>query len=165
MIRILSKNILDEKKEYNWKIKILKTKSKHIMIGIAQIIPEIINKEFVVSCKSLENHNSFLKKRSLMFYLIKKFDINIILNYGWYFNISNLSLYSDYPQNYRAKPITINNIQDEIKINVNMNEGTFNLILDNNYKIQIYNNIPLDKPISPSVLLYDEEDSIELIPL
>ena len=46
-----------------------------------------------------------------------------------------------------------------------MKDGTFNLILDNNNKIKLYNNIPLDKPISPSVLLYDEEDSIEIIPL
>ena len=135
------------------------------MIGIAQIFPEILKKEFVSSIKSIPNHNNILNKRSLMFYFIKKFDMNLILNYGWYFNISNSSLYSDSPHNYRAKSVTVNNIQDEIKINVNMKDGTFNLILDNNNKIQLYNNIPLDKPISPSVLLYDEEDSIEIIPL
>ena len=46
-----------------------------------------------------------------------------------------------------------------------MKDGVFNLIYDNNCKLEIYKNIPLDKPISPSVLLYDEDDSIEIIPL
>ena len=56
-------------------------------------------------------------------------------------------------------------MQDEIKININMKEGTFNLILENNNKLQIYKNIPIDKPVSLSVLLNDEEDSIEITQL
>ena len=163
-IRILSKNILELQKEYNWKLRIINSKSKQIMIGIAQPFPQILNKEFIYNFKSIPNNNGVLKKKSLMFYFIKKFDINLIFNYGWYFCLSNSSLFSDSPHNYRAKTINIENIVDEIKININMKEGTYNLIFDNN-NIQLYNNIPLDKPISLSVLLFDENDSVEIIPL
>jgi len=44
-IRILSKNILENNKEYNYRIKIVKSKSRTIMVGIAQIIPEYMNKD------------------------------------------------------------------------------------------------------------------------
>ena len=46
-----------------------------------------------------------------------------------------------------------------------MKNGTFNLVINEENKIQLYDNIPLNKPLSLSVLLYDEEDSIEIIPL
>ena len=80
-IRILSKNILEQQKEYNWRINILKSKSKKIMIGIAQIIPETLNKEFYYFIKSTPNYNNVLKKKSLMFYFKKKID-DLIFNYG-----------------------------------------------------------------------------------
>ena len=38
-----------------------------------------------------------------------------------------------------------------------------NLYTNDEKKKVFYDNIPLDKPISLSVLLYDEEDSIEII--
>jgi len=62
-IRILSKNILETQMEYNFKIRIIKSKSKQIMVGIAQINPEIIENEFLYSMKSLQNINSFWRKR------------------------------------------------------------------------------------------------------
>ena len=61
-VRILSKNILNEQKEYNLKVKILKSQSKQIMIGLAQTIPDIVNKNFIYSLKSLQNFSSVLKK-------------------------------------------------------------------------------------------------------
>ena len=45
-IRILSKNILKDKKEYSWKIKILKSKNKDIMVGVAQKEPKILYQNF-----------------------------------------------------------------------------------------------------------------------
>ena len=169
-IRILSKNILNEPKEYYFTIKILKTKSKNIMIGIAQTVPQILNKDFLSVFKSLQNqknplNKNTLRKRSLMVTILNKFDIDIILNYGWYYSISSSSLYSDFPQNYRGKSINLDNKNNEIKIKINMKDGLFDLILENNNIISLYNNIPLDKPISLSVLLFDEEDSIEIVSL
>ena len=73
-IRIFSKNILEQKKEYNYKINIIKSKSKQIMIGIAQIEPDLINKDFIQTIRSTPNSNSALKKRSLMYNLFKKIE-------------------------------------------------------------------------------------------
>ena len=101
-----------------------------------------------------------------MFYFTKKFGIDLILNYGWYYCLSNSCLFSDSPQNYRSHSINIDSkIQDEITININMKEGAFNSLLDNNNIKRLYNNIPLDKPLTFSVLLLDENDSIEIISL
>ena len=46
-----------------------------------------------------------------------------------------------------------------------MQNGTFSLYSndDENKKV-LYKDIPLNKPMSLSVLLYDEEDSIEILP-
>ena len=164
-IRILSKNILENNKEYNYKIKIIKSKSKQIMIGIAQITPEYTNKDFINTIiKYGSNFYSALKKKYLCYQLFKKWDkFDLPLNYGWYFCLKNSSLFSDSPENYRNN--TINYVVgDEIMININMYNGTYNLYLnDNENKINLYNKISLNKPISLSVLLYDEDDSIEII--
>ena len=118
---------------------------------------------YIISLKSNVNSNSITKKKLLNYYLTKKYDINIITNYGWYYNISNSSLYSDFPHNYRGKSINLENniLMDEIKFNVNMKNGTFNLML-NDKIIELYNKIPLDKEIAFSILLFDKEDSVEI---
>ena len=135
------------------------------MIGIAQIEPDLINKDFILTIRSFPNSNSALKKRSLMYNLFKKIETcDLIFNYGWYLSLNHSSLFSDSPYNYRNKGINFI-FKNEIKININMKEGTFNLLGDGHYILPLYNNIPLDKPISPAVLLYDEEDSIEIQPL
>ena len=133
------------------------------MLGIAEKKPETLNKEIVISLKSNTTSKSIIRKKLLNFYLTKKFDINIITNYGWYYNISNSSLYSDFPHNYRGESIFLenNDQMDEIKFNVNMKNGTFNLI-SNDKTNQLYNKIPLDKEIVFSVLLFDKEDSVEI---
>ena len=109
--------------------------------------------------------SSILRKNYLAYYLFKKLDkFELPLNYGWYFLIKNSSLLSDSPQNCRNNSINYK-VGDEFNININMQNGTYNLYPnDNDNKIVLYNKIPLDKPITLSVLLYDEEDSIEIIP-
>ena len=67
------------------------------------------------------------------------------------------------------KNIDINNINDniqldEFKFNINMKDGTFNLIKDNNI-IQLYNRIPINKHITFSVLLLNIDDSVEITQL
>ena len=168
VIRILTKNILEPQKEYNLKIKIIKSKSKKIMVGIAQVIPEIINTHNIANNMNIgpfQNTNMLLSKKYLMFHFLKKHKINLISNYGWYYSLSSSSLYSDKPHKYRGQVIDLNNniIEDEIKININMKDGSINLIFNNDNKLEIYNKIPLDKPISPSILLFDENDSVEII--
>ena len=164
--RILSKNVFENNKEYNYKIKIIKSKSKQIMIGIAQIATEYINKEFIyIIKKKSEDANSILRKNYLSYYLFQKLDkFELPLNYGWYFLVKNSSLFADSPYNYRNNSIKYK-VGDEFNISINMQNGTYNLYQnDNDNKIVLYNKIPLDKPMTLSVLLYDEEDSIEIIP-
>jgi hypothetical protein len=133
------------------------------MIGLAQITPEYINKDFMNNIKSGTNVNNFLKKKSLIYYLFQRMDkFDIYLNYGWYFSLNNSSLFSDSPQNYRNNSINYV-VGDEIKININMENGSYNLYSNNENKIVLYNKIPLNNPISLSVLLFDEDDSIEII--
>lgn len=45
-LRILSKNILKNKKEYCWKIKILNSKNKEIMVGVAQKETKMVYQNF-----------------------------------------------------------------------------------------------------------------------
>ena len=108
----------------------------------------------------------FLKRNFWCIFLNKKLDkSDLIVNFGWYLSINNSSLFSDAPQNFRNSNINFKINQDEIIININMKDRTFNLLTDGENKLQLYNNIPLNKPISPFILLYDEEDSIEIEPL
>ena len=120
---------LEYRKIYKWKISILKTKSKIIMIGITQE-ENIIN-------PSLNNIN------------------------GWYFYCFNSTLYSGKPHNYKNKKTNYDKVNNDIIVSFDMNKGNLDFILDNN-KIEGYTNIPLDKPLYPSVLLYDKDDKIEI---
>ena len=84
VIRILTKNILEPQKEYNLKIKIINSKSKNIMVGIAQVIPEIINTSIISRDKGF-NPIIYFSKKYLMTHFLKKYNINLIPNYGWYY--------------------------------------------------------------------------------
>jgi hypothetical protein len=73
-------------------------------------------------------------------------------------------LYSDAPQNFRDKKTKLNKIIDEIKIIMNMEKGILKFIVGNEDKGEIYENIPINEPIVPAVLLYDNNDSVQIIP-
>ena len=45
---------------------------------------------------------------------------------------------------------------------MNRKKRTLKFIIDNEDKGESYTDIPLDKPISPSVLLYEKNDSVEI---
>ena len=45
---------------------------------------------------------------------------------------------------------------------MNMKKRTLKFIIDNEDKSESYTDIPLDKPISPSILLYHTNDSVEI---
>ena len=113
-----------------WKIKILKTQYKYIMVGIAPI----------------------------------DFDINSsIYNYGWYFFCYDSTLYSGPPHNYVHKETNLNKVKDEVKIIMNLSKKTLKFIINNEDKGESYTNIPIDIPLSPAVLIYNKDDSIEIL--
>ena len=130
---ICEKELDKSKEECIWKIKILKTVNYDIMIGIATIDFDI-------------NTASFEKNR----------------NFGWYYFCNNGNLYSGRPHNYQNKNIFLKSRKNEIKVVMNMKKGSLKFIIDNEDKGDAYTNIPLDKPIFPSVLLYNTNNSVEI---
>ena len=128
---------LKEYCEYKWKIKILKSESKQIMIGVAPI-------DFNVN--QLDESD---------------FAINIC---GWYFYCYDLKLYSGPPHNYINKNSGINELLDEIVVIMNMNKRSLKFIVNNVDKGEQYQNIPIDKPLFPVVCLF-KPDTVEIIGL
>ena len=119
--------------EHIWKIKILKTSIYNIMIGVATI-------DFDINSASYESNK----------------------NYGWYYYCYNGQLFSGPPHNYQNKSTDLKTKKNEITVIMNMKNRTLKFIIDNEDKGNIYTDIPLDKPISPSVLLYNTNDSVEI---
>ena len=131
----ICENELDKsKEEHIWKIKILKTQNYEIMVGVATI-------DFDINTTSLEK----------------------IKNYGWYYYCNDGTLYSGSPHNYHNKGTNLKYKNNEITIIMNMKKRTLKFIIDNEDKGESYTDIPLDKPIAPSVLLRDKNDSVEII--
>ena len=128
-ILVKVENILETQKIHKWKISLLNTKSKLIMVGIT---PDEQNLN-----PSLNNIN------------------------GWYFYCFNSTLYSGKPHNYKNKIASSEKIIKDIFIIFDMNKGNLDFIM-NNKKIEGYIGIPLDKPLYPSILLYDKSDKIEI---
>ena len=130
----LCEDNFDEIKEYKYKIKILNSRYKNIMVGVAPI----------------------------------DFDINSSLysTHGWYlfcfYGYKNPPLFSGPPFNYEEKATNINKIKDEIIIVMNMKTRSLKFIIDNEDKGESYTNIPIEKPIFPAVLLFNQNDSIEI---
>jgi len=44
-----------------------------------------------------------------------------------------------------------------------MNKRALKFIIDNEDKGESYSDIPIDKPIFPAVLLYNKDDSVEIV--
>ena len=97
------------------------------------------------------------------------FDINssTYFNCGWYMYCysGNLNpvLWSGPPHNYSCKRTDLNKVKDEVLVIMDMNTRTLKFIIDNNDKGNSYTDIPIDKPIFPAVLLYDKDDSVQII--
>ena len=127
---VICQNELEQSKENIWKIKILKTQYKCIMVGVAPF----------------------------------DFDINSsIYNYGWYLYCYDSSLYSGEPHNYLHKETNLKKVNNEIKIVMNMKEKTLKFIIDDEDKGESFSNIPTEKPLAPVVLMYNNNDSIEIL--
>jgi len=119
-------------KEHKWKIKILKTKCKYILVGVAP----------------------------------NNFDFNKA-NYdtcGFYLNClySPPSLYSGPPFNYNGFLTNLNGVKDEIVLIMNMKMRTLKFVINNEDKGISYNNIPVDKPLFPAIILFNHNDSVEI---
>ena len=118
--------------EHKWKIKILKTKSNRIYVGVAPI-------DFDFYFKTLN-----------------------IDTCGWYLRIDDVKLYSGPPFKYNGLKTNLSKVGDEIIIVMNMKKKTLKYIINNEDKGDSYTDIPIDKPLFPAVCLLDIDDSIEI---
>ena len=74
-----------------------------------------------------------------------------------------LPLYSGPPFNYSEKETNLSRVNDEIVLVMNMKKRTLKFIINNEDKGDSYTDIPIDKPIFPAVLLYNTNDSVEIL--
>ena len=81
---------------------------------------------------------------------------------GWYLNCYNSTLYSGPPHNYNGNRTNISKIENEIIIIMNMKKRSLKFLVNNEDKGDQYNDIPIDKPLFPAVLLYNKNSSIEI---
>ena len=91
---------------------------------------------------------------------IKDFSFN---NCGWYLYCKNSKFCSGPPYNYDEETTDLPKIKNEVKIIMDMNKKTLTFFIDDNSKYASYTNIPINKPITPAVFLYNKHDSIEIL--
>ena len=120
--------------EHTWKIKILKTYKYNIMIGIA-------TSDFDFNRASTDINN----------------------NFGWYYCCYDSTLYSGPPHNYQDKETNLKSKINEVLVVMNMKKRSLKFIIEGENKGDSYIDIPLDKPIFPSVLLFNKDDCVEII--
>ena len=83
--------------------------------------------------------------------------------YGWNFSFASSKLFSGPPHNYNFIVSKLGKVKNEIILIMDMNQKTLKFIIDDEDKGESYSDIPLDKPITPIVYLYDKNDSVEII--
>ena len=123
--------------EYKWKIRILKSTTNQIMVGV---VPIDFNAEKIDYAD---------------------FTLNIC---GWFFYCYDMRLYSGPPHNYRNKSTEFKEITNEIILVMNMNKRSLKFILNNIDNGEQYQNIPMDKPLVPCVCLFNA-DKVEIVEL
>ena len=127
---ICEKELDKNAKKIKWKVKILKTKCKNIVVGVSPV-------DFDINSSSHDN-------------------------YGWNFSCYSSKLFSGPPHNYQFKVSNLSKVKDEIILIMDMEKKTLKFIIDEEDKGASYFDIPLDKPITPVVYLYDKGDSVEI---
>ena len=132
----ICENELDKSiEEHKWKIKILKTKCKNIMVGVA---PKDYN-------FNIYNYN----KCGWYLYCLD----------------SPPKLWSGPSYNYQGLNTNLSGVNNEIVVVMNMKKRTLKFIINNEDKGDSYTNIPIDKPLFPAIELYNKDDSVEIIEL
>ena len=77
--------------------------------------------------------------------------------------IINGTLYSGPSHNYQGKGTNLKSQKNEVIVVMNMKKRSLKFIIEGEDKGDSYINIPLEKPIFPSVLVYSKGDSVEII--
>ena len=93
------------------------------------------------------------------------FDLNSpdLKKCGYFFNCNDSCLYSGEPYNYNGNETDFEGVDEEMTITLDLNERELHLESYSYGSYVLYNNIPLDRPLVPVVLLYNINDSIKII--
>ena len=83
-------------------------------------------------------------------------------NKGYFLYCKNSTLYS---MTYSGKNKKIDKVQKAVSLEMNMKSRILKFIINGNDQIDAYTDIPIDKPLYPAVILYDKDDSVEIIKL
>ena len=151
----ICENKLDKYDEYKWKIKVLNSNNKNIMVGVAPI-------DFDINSSTFSNCGWYFSCYNSMFYSGPPHNYPII---------EKKKEKGGKKEKQEKKPlkeeVSNNNINEksdyEIILILNISKKTLNFIVNNEEKKQSYSDIPLDKPLVPAVFLYNTNDSIEII--
>ena len=151
----ICENKLDKYDEYKWKIKVLNSNNKNIMVGVAPI-------DFDINSSTFSNCGWYFSCYNSMFYSGPPHNYPII---------EKKKEKGGKKEKQEKKPlkeeVSNNNINEksdyEIILILNISKKTLNFIVNNEEKKQSYSDIPLDKPLVPAVFLYNTNDSIEMI--
>jgi len=81
---------------------------------------------------------------------------------GWYYYFNPSVLWSGPPHKYSYKNSGLSKVNDEIVVVMNMKKRALKFIINNEDKGDSYTNIPIDKSLFPAVLLYNQNDSVEI---
>ena len=121
--------------------------------------------------KNIEEHKwkiKFLKTKAkdlMVGVATSDFDIySSVYNHGYFVHFYYFPhvLYSGPPFNYSAVKANLSQIKDEIVVVLNIRKRTLKFIINNEDKGDTYSNIPIEKPLFPSVLLWNKDDSVEI---
>ena len=169
-------NIYDTKYSFKECPNNIKEGRKYILIGEKKNILKSISCSWNGTIcenelnKSIEEHTWKIKilktqhKYTMVGVAPIDFDINSsdYSTCGWYFYCYDSTLFSGPPYKYSNKNSGLNKVNDEIVIKMNMKKRTLKFIINNEDKGDSYINIPIDKPIFPTVLLCQPDDSVEI---
>ena len=155
-----------------------KEEKRYEITGKTQNILTKTSKDCSFICAICDNkfENNKIYKWKIKILKTKRYDIEIgITNidcdinisspskYGWYFYCIDSTLYSGPPHNYRGKSTDLKRPKNEIIVIMDMNKGSLKFIIDNEDKGESYTNIPLNNTLAPSILLYNINDSVEIM--
>ena len=85
---------------------------------------------------------------------------------GWFLAVRDISLVSGPPHNYKGRaygPTVIPKPGDTIGLEMNMKKGTLSFSLNGTELGTAYEDIPLNAPLVPVVVLTNKKDSVELV--
>ena len=71
-------------------------------------------------------------------------------------------LFSGPPYNYYNYKTDLRSVTNEVVVVMNMKKRALKFIINNEDKGDSYDNIPIDKPLFPAVLLLNTGDSVEI---